>query len=722
MHRVNAKQLFRMFHPRSVAVVGASRDPKKIGHIVLRNILEGGFEGEVYPVNPEADTILDITAYPSYAMLPVVPDLALISLPAGIVLPVIEEIAKKGTKFLVLFTAGFKEAGHEGEALEQKLAALADVYELTILGPNCLGFYHAASKLNATFAEVNNRAGNIRFLSQSGAMVSSLLDMARAAELGMAEVVTLGNKTVLHEADVLSYWANVPSEIKVPKNMSPHEPVGIYLESITDGRAFIETAKAIAKKQPVILIKPGKTEAAKAAMLSHTGAMAGEDTILAAALNEAGIIRAEGVEDMFDLLQAFSFEDVPRGPNVAVISNAGGPAVIASDALEQYGLTMAPLKEKTIERLEEVLPRAAAIHNPVDVLGDATSVRYREALTIVAKESTVDALLVILTPQIMTDIAQVAEVVGEVGEKFGKPIFCAFMGGYRVAQGEHVLHRHGIPSFRYPERAVKALGAMWWWAKQTELKKSGLAGSASGVKKALRRFSEMEDILRREERAVLTPYEGGMIFRELGVEVPNSRMVHTFEEAVFFAKQCEYKVVLKISSIKNLHKTDIHGVVTDIPNEVQLEAAWHMLTDLIRRLQSEGDKSASILIEEKIEGGVEVFVGAKRDREFGPIVVVGRGGIYTEIMKPHTMFLAPVMRSTVAEALLSTPLETLLRGYRGAPPKARKLFYEVVEKISEFVAQNPRIKELDINPMIVTEQRVIALDIKMILHSEERGL
>lgn len=707
--------LFRLFHPRSVAVVGASRDPKKIGHIVLKNIIDGGFTGDIYPVNPEADTILDLPTFASYSLIPTVPHVAIVAVPDAIVLSVVEEIAKKGTKGVVIFTAGFKEAGEEGEKRERDLAALADVYNLTIIGPNCLGFYHAGSKLNATFARMRMPEGNIRFVSQSGAMVSSFSDFAESSDLGVEEIVTIGNKTVVGEADILRYFASLKQKRARKTGESTYEPIGLYLESIRNGRAFLEAAKEISRKQPVLLLKPGKSEAAQTAMRSHTGAIAGEEVVLEAVLKQAGIIRCDGVEDMFDLLRAFSWEDVPKGPRIAVISNAGGPAVIASDAMESAGLTMAELPKRVTNTLRDLLPRMAAVHNPVDVLGDATSVRYREAFRALAPEKTVDAIIVILTPQLMTDIDQIATVIGEASKTYGKPIIASFMGGARVAEGERILNAYKIPSFRYPERAVKALGAMWAWEEWKQGTEYPVKHSNSRVARASRTLRTFEPILLHEHRSALTNHESSFICRELGVATPETHVVGNSEEVNTLAKRLQYDVILKIDSPKTLHKTDVKGVITSIHDEASLHEGWKHMENVVTMLRAKGDTHVRIIMQERIRGAIEVFVGGKQDPDFGPIVVVGVGGTLTEIIGRHVTALAPLSARALPELLEGTPLQTFLRGYRGDTPKAAKELYALIEQVSLLLVQNSHIKELDMNPVMVTAEKAYAADVKIVL-------
>lgn len=457
------KDLNKLFNPKSIAVLGASRDEKKIGHIVLKNIVNSGFRGRIFPVNPNAASIAGMDCYADYKDLPEIPELAILSVPAEVAMALLESIAKKGTKNIIIFSAGFKEAGLQGERLENNLRLIAEKYKLNILGPNCLGFVSTLSNLNATFSRAGGAVGNLRFISQSGALASGIFDWAKHHQLGFSEFITLGNKAVLNENDILRYWLAQTKKLPGQNDASNYYPIGMYLESIDDGKEFLKLVSKISVTDPVFILKPGKSKKAQQAIRSHTGSMAGDDAVQDAAFREAGIIRCGGLEDMFDLAKIFSWVKSPKGPKVAIVSNAGGPAVISTDALENEGLQMANLSAKTHKKLKEKLPRAANILNPVDVLGDALANRYGDAINDVLAEKDVDALLVILTPQVMTEIEATAEIIGRLAKKHGKPVVCSFIGGDMIDKGEEVLNTFRIPSFRFPERAIKALAKMWQW-------------------------------------------------------------------------------------------------------------------------------------------------------------------------------------------------------------------------------------------------------------------
>ncbi|HNY04430.1 MAG TPA: CoA-binding protein, partial [Candidatus Woesebacteria bacterium] len=429
------RDLSKLFNPSSIAVVGASQFPEKVGAIALKNIILSKYSGKIYPVNPTISNVGSLKFYPTLSDLPEIPDLVVIAIPAKLVTNVLEECGLLGIKNVLIFSAGFKEAGKEGADLEKKLIEVAHHFHLNILGPNCLGFASTDPSLNVTFGQVVTNPGNIRFISQSGALAASLFDWCQSTGLGFNNLTTIGNKSIVNENDILKYW--LPA-LTLPNNTL--KPVSLYLESIADGQEFIKIIKQITPFNPVFMLKPGKSPSSVAAMRSHTGSIAGEDKVLAAALSEAGIIRCQELGDFFDLTQAFSWTSVPLGPGVAVISNAGGPAVLTADTISSLGLEMAVLSSQTREKLQESLPRMASIINPVDVLGDALAQRFGEALEIVLQEKSVDSVLILLTPQLMTQVEKTAEIIGSLSKKYPKPVICSFIGGSNTAPGQKILY------------------------------------------------------------------------------------------------------------------------------------------------------------------------------------------------------------------------------------------------------------------------------------------
>lgn len=688
----NNADLNKLFNPTSVTVIGASRDSKKVGAIAVRNIIDSGFKGKIYPVNPKAGTIQGLESYKDIASIPETPDLAIISLPGELVLSILKQIHEKGTKNVVVYSAGFGETGEEGKKEEEKIAKFAREQSLNILGPNCFGFVNNKHHINTTFGQVVNTTGNLRFISQSGALAASIFDWAMGSGMGFNQFVTLGNKAALNENDILSFWSD---------DLEEGEAVGLYLESISDGEMFLKLLSKISAKHPVFILKPGKSEAAKKAMQSHTGSLAGEDAVLEAALKQNGVIRCEGIEDMFDMARAFSWATPPSGPNVEIISNAGGPAVISADMVSKYGLSLAETGRKTKDLLRKNLPREASLLNPVDVLGDAQADRFKVVIEAVLEEEDVDSVVVILTPQLMTEIEKTAEIIGQLHQKHKKPIFCSFIGGEKAQKGEKILSEYEIPSFRFPERAIRTIKFMWKWNKWVQSKTqiaqlSSINGHSGGL--------PSQTILDATGKT-LSSYEVNKVMKDFGLETPKTQKVSTLTDATKFGEKVGYPVVLKISSSNLLHKTETGGVIINIYNEEALVKAFN-------KINKHGE---DILIQKQIVGGIEVIVGVKEDENFGQVILFGAGGILTELIKDKNMRILPIEYEDIIEMVEKSKIYRLFSGFRGAEIYDLGLLYENITRVIKLVESNKKISEFEINPLIITRQNVYAVDGKIIL-------
>ncbi len=711
MNKGELKNLHSFFYPTSIAIVGASSHAHKIGNVIIKNLEKSGYRGDVLLVNPAMNSHGSYRVFHHYIDIPKIPDLAIMATPALISVNLIEEIAQKGTKNILIFAAGFKEAGAEGLKLEEKLIELAKKFQLNILGPNCLGFVNYPAHLNATFGSVPRESGNIRFASQSGALATGLFDWAAATGLGFKEFVTLGNKADINENNILEYWLEEEAKIKYTpqKNsgLSPYQPIGMYLESVVAGEEFIKKAKALSRKNPIVILKPGKSAAARNAMQSHTGAMAGDDDVFEAAVDKIGAIRAEGLEDLFDLLRAFSWERAPRDNRIAIISNAGGPAVISADLLVSEGLELAKLSQRTQNILRKHLPRAAAVHNPVDVLGDASAKIYESALSAVLSEGKVDGVIIILTPQMMTEIEETAEVIVRLSRKHQKPILCSFIGGTLISQGEYVLNRARIPSFRFPERATRAFGAMWKW-KKSNLKISGNAEiklpkfSVSALKR-INNYTSRIAI----ERKNLTAYETNEIFSEAGINVPRYALISSFAEAQEFIHHHEFPVALKIISPKVVHKTDVGGIYTNINKPEELSFAVKKLQKLALEIRKNGD-DAEIMIQKFVQGGLQVILGIKTDPSFGRVLLVGAGGIFAELINEKNLAIFPLTTGSFDHIISRSKIIKILSGFRGEKYAVDKFIYLIKQICSLSVTAN--FPEMEINPVIVTKNDAYAID------------
>ncbi len=707
----------KLLNPKSIAILGASRDEKKIGHIIFKNIVNSGFSGKIFPVNPNAGDLAGVKCYADYKDLPEAPELAVLAVPAKIAVNLLENIAKKGTRNVVILSSGFKETGVKGVELENDLRVLAEKHKLNILGPNCLGFLNVPGHLNVTFAQAGGMTGNLRFISQSGALAAGIFDWAAHHRLGFSEFITIGNKTVLNENDFLRYWLKQSNKSLPDPGLSKYRPVGLYLESISAGEEFLNLVSKISLTDPVFILKPGKSESAQTAMRSHTGSMAGDDAVADEAFREAGAIRCEGLEDMFDMARIFSWENAPRGPKIAIISNAGGLGVISADAIVKEGLQLANLSRKTLEKLHEKLPSVASALNPVDVLGDALADRYADAINSVLSEKEVDALVVILTPQVMTEIEATANVIGSLAEKYGKPVVCSFVGGDLIDIGEEVLNKFKIPSFRFPERAIKAVGRMWQWQMKVQSKKYEAKNKVRVAllpNNTVNKINQIVKSVKSESQEVLSILQADKILNLGGIKTPKNTVVKNLDEAQKFAQTCGWPVVLKISSPEMIHKTDASGVIVNIDNPEKLAAAWKKINQTAVKLSK---KYFSVNVQQQIPPGVEVIVGIKYDESFGNILMLGAGGVLTELIADRNLNLLPTDERGAEKLLARSKVYPLLKGFRGQKPVAFKKLTELLVRLGRLAEAVPLFKEITINPVLVNQKGAVATDTRIILKS-----
>jgi len=705
------RELQQLFSPRSVAVVGASDNPQKVGAIILKNIIVSGFVGNIYPINPRINNIGSMKFYADLNGLPEVPDLVIVAIPAEKVLTVVEEAGIKGVKNMVIISSGFREIA-EGVEREKMLTDLADKYAINILGPNCLGFANNVKPINATFGQVVTRSGNLRIATQSGALASSLFDWCGTNELGFDQLVTLGNKTVINENDILEYWLRHPVVAGGnDEGLSGVMPIGLYLESIVEGNKFLELTKKISINNPVFVLKPGKSQGAVEAMRSHTGSMAGEDEVMEQAFIEAGVMRCENLGDFLDLAKGFSWENVPLGPRVAVISNAGGMAVLSADAIEKEKLELSKLSEEAKTKLKSLLPRINNLLNPVDVLGDALADSFGAAMEVVLSETEVDSMLVILTPQLMTQIEKTAEIIGEMSRKYTKPIFVSFVGGGVTSKGEKVLNSLKIPNFDFPERAIRVMGAMHRWQKsrgaisyedKVYLSEAGLdEGSIRSIVVEGRSSGGVDNMLANQ------------LMEKLGIMVPMSKVVSDINEAEEFAVRVGRPVVLKMSSPNLLHKSDVGGVITEIYDQEQLRRAWG---ELGKKMEKLNDLTGiKVQVQKEVLGGVEAIVGVKRDSTFGKVMLFGAGGRLAEMLEDKNISLLPMGIEGAKKLVARSKIWPLFNGYRGNEKYNLEKLYELMVKLEALMTKFEEISEIEINPVKITGSGVWAIDAKVLL-------
>ena len=697
-----------LFSPKSIAVIGATDSEGKLGYAILYNIIQSGFSGAIYPVNPEKDGILGLPCYKNINAIKNKIDLAVIVIPGKLVLDILETCGKRGVRSAIVISAGFRETGHEGLMAEHKITEIAQKYQMRVLGPNCLGLIDTLTPMNATFAAGMPCRGEIAFMSQSGALCASILDIALAEDIGFSHFVSLGNKADLDEIDLLQAWTDDP-EAKV---------VMAYLEGIADGTRFIEVARRFTKSKPIVAIKSGVTRGGSRAVSSHTGALAGSERAYEAAFKQAGVLRAGSVSDLFDLSIALARQPLPRNENVAVITNAGGPGIMATDALERIGLNLAPLTKETMGRLREVLPAAASVFNPVDVLGDATTDRFRSALQLVSADPNVGALIVILTPTFTTNMDELAQVVADVASHIHIPLLACFMGEATIQGAVKVLTNHHVPNYLIPERAVKALKAMADHRRWQERPLPEFKTFDADRERVAKIFQQV----RTEGRVKIGDADARAVMEAYRIPIPASKLCKTAEEAVAFAGEIGYPVVMKIASPDILHKTDIGGVRLNIQSGGDVRDSFDLLTFCARRYMPDAE-IWGCQVQQQVRGGIEVIIGMNRDPQFGPLVMFGLGGVYVEALHDVAFRIAPFSLEEAKEMMQETRSFNLLRGVRGQAQSDIEALADTLLKVSQLVTQFPEIVEMDINPLIVFEKGkgVMSVDARLVLASQPQS-
>ncbi|NIM02593.1 CoA-binding protein [bacterium] len=679
--------LEKLFYPKSIAVIGASRQEGKVGHSILKNLLQHGYRGKIYPINPKAEEIFRIRAYPTILGVQGEIDLAVIAIPSQFVPSVLKDCVNRKVGVVVIISAGFKESGKQGSQLERELVEIIRNSGVRVLGPNCLGVIDTGSSLNASFAAGMPCRGNIAFFSQSGALCTAVLDWALEEGVGFSKFISLGNKADIDEVDLLLTLAE-DGETKVILG---------YLEGISNGSRFMEVAREVSRKKPVIITKSGRTQAGARAASSHTGTLTGLDTAYEAAFRQCGIIRAETVQTLFDYAIAFAQQPVPRGPNVAILTNAGGPAIIATDAVENSTLRMASFKEDTISRLREELPPNASIYNPVDVIGDAGAERYEKAMKTIVNDPGVDSLTVILAPQAMTKVKETAEVISKVSSAVSeKTVVASFMGQLEVKEGRKILSSGKIPNYSYPERTISALEAMVKYKRWKETPLGKTLYFEVNKKKAEEIFTKAKE----KGKANLTTEETREVLSAYGFFLPRRIVTETSREAISAANSLGYPVVMKVVSPDILHKSDVGGVKVGITGKSQVVSSFEDIIANAKRFMPEA-LILGVTVEEMIEPGKEVILGSSRDPSFGPLLMFGLGGIYIEVLKDVTFRIAPLTSDEAESMIREIRSYPILKGMRGEKSSDLAAVREALLRLSQLVSDFPEILEIDINPLMV---------------------
>jgi len=674
-----------LLQPKAIAVVGASRTPGKVGHEILVNLIEGGFKGEIIPINPSSNEICGLKCYPGLAAAGKRIDMAVIAIPTKYVEEAVTEAIDAGAKALTVITAGFKETGKEGAELEKELAALCESRKARLLGPNCLGLINAQHAMNASFAKHMPKPGGISVISQSGALCTAILDWAASRRLGLAKLVSLGNKADLSEVDFLAALAG-DDDTKVI--------VG-YLESIGSGDDFIRAAETASTKKPVVMFKSGVTQAGGKAASSHTGSLAGADIAYGAAFRRSGIIRADTFESLFDAATAFAMQPLPKGNRVAIITNAGGPGIMAADAVEMSGMDVCTLDRASATALMSKLPAAASVGNPIDVLGDADPDRYVAAVEAAQDDDAVDAIVVILTPQAMTKPAETARAIAKSARN-EKPILVSFMGGLDVMPGRDELVAANLPDYPSPERAVHALAAMCRYAEW--LKRPPRVVTRFPVNR--RRVERIINRHRRTGAIQVGEAQAKAILRAYNFNVMPGGIAATADEAIETALKVGLPVAMKIASPDIIHKSDLGGVKLNLDSPEQVRDAFDLM--MLRMNEQVPDARIEGVYVEKMCGrGREVILGMSRDPQFGPMLMFGLGGIFVEVMKDVTFHIAPITEDEAMQMLESTKSFALLKGVRGQASVDIHAIAVALQRISQLGTDFPEIQEMDINPFIV---------------------
>jgi acetyltransferase len=674
--------------PRAIAVFGASRTPGKVGYAIVENLVKGGFKGPVVPVNPSATDILGLRCYADLKDFEGTIDLAVIVVPQPAVLAAIESAVRKGAQSIVVISAGYKETGKEGLQREQELSKYCRDHGVRLMGPNCLGLINTHHKMNASFATKMPPPGGISVLSQSGALCTAILDWSATRKLGLAKLVSIGNKADLTEIDFLSAFAADP-ETKV---------ICGYLESIGSGDAFVRIAEATASQKPVVIFKSGRTSSGVKAASSHTGSLAGADIAYNAAFKRAGVVRAETFESLFDHASALAMQPLPKGNRVAIITNAGGPGIMAADAVEESGLKVATLTPSIAEALRKKLPAAASVGNPIDVLGDADAARYGLAMQAALSDPAIDAIVVVLTPQAMTQPVETAQAIADASRGKEKPILVTFMGGDDVASGRNALMAASIPDYPSPERAVASLLAMCdyaAWRRRPPRIVTRFPVNRRRVERIIARQIRTDTLQIGEVKAkeILQAYD---------FTVPAGQLATTAEQAVEVATMVGFPVAMKIVSPEILHKSDFGGVKLNLASPEQVRDAYDLM---MLRIAQKAPKARldGVYVEKMCARGREVILGMTRDPQFGPMLMFGLGGIFVEVMKDVTFHLAPLTEEEATQMLMGTRSYALLKGARGQAGVDIAAIAGGLQRISQLVTDFPQIAELDINPFIVGE-------------------
>ncbi len=697
-----------IFEPRNVAVIGATERAGSVGRTILWNLISNPFGGTVFPVNPARASILGIKAYPNIAAVPERVDLAVIATPAVTVPGVIRECVAAGVRGAIVISAGFKERGAAGVELERQVLEEARRGNMRIIGPNCLGVMRPLYGLNATFASAMARPGNVGFISQSGALLTAILDWSFEENVGFSAFVSNGSMLDVGWGDLIYYLGDDPQT----------HSIVIYMESVGDAESFLSAAREVALSKPIILIKAGRTAAAAQAAASHTGSLTGSDEVLDAAFSRSGVLRVERISDLFHMSEVLSKQPRPKGPRLAIVTNAGGPGVLATDALILQGGQLAEVAPETVEALNKILPEHWSHGNPVDILGDADEERYRQTLEIVAKDPNSDGLLVIVTPQAMTDATRTAERLRPYAQLGEKPLLASWMGGAQVATGISILNRANIPTFDYPDTAARMFEYMWRYTDNLRLlyETPALPADDDDHTPARKQVEAIIERVRATGRTILTEYESKQVLAAYFIPTVDTVLARSADDAVSAAEGFGYPVVLKLNSETITHKTDVGGVQLNLATADDVREAYRRIERSVAdKVGADHFQAVTVQPMVKLEG-YEIILGSSIDPQFGPVLLFGTGGQLVEVFKDRALGLPPLNTTLARRMMEQTKIYTALQGVRGRPPVDLSALERLMVRFSQLVVEQPWIKEIDINPLLASDTRLIALDARVVLH------
>ena len=700
--------LDKIFNPKRIAVIGASNKKGSVGFTLLNNLIGVGFKGFVYPVNPFSPSIQGITAYPSVKKIPWQVDLAIVATPAHVVPQVVEECGESGVTGIIIVSSGFGETGAEGKALEEQLLKLKRTYGLRIIGPNCIGVMRPSIGLNASFAKKPARRGQIAFVSQSGALCASVLDWAANANVGFSYFVSVGGMIDVDYADLIDYFGIDPET----------RSIVLFVEAVKDPRKFMSAARRFAGTKPIIVVKAGRSPEGTRAAASHTGAVTGEDSIYNAFFSRAGIVRVEEIADLFNCSEILAMQQPPKGPRLAIVTNAGGPAVMATDALIEKGGQLAVLTEETLKALDEFLPYYWSRNNPIDICEDATVDRFRRVLRTCFKDPNIDGYLVIYTPIGAADPYETAEALIEIAKEANRPILTSWLGEEDVQEARALLRANRIPTFLTPEQAVATFVYMWQYARNLEMLYETPEELGEPFSASRHHLKKILDEAVREKRRVLTEPESKKFLETYGIPTVKAYVAKTPEEAVNIASKTGYPVVLKVVSPQVAHKTDVGGVILNINSEPDVRRSFKEIVNNVKSHLPSAEVQG-VTVQPMFSSGYELMIGSKRDPQFGSVIIFGTGGTAVEIFKDISVGFPPLNQTLARRIIEQTKAYKILsEGFRGKPSVKIRLLEEILVKFSQLIIDHPQIVEADVNPLMVDEKGVVALDARIVIDLE----